>query len=281
VKESSLEVPTLKLKNSTGAVLGDAYQRLKQRWVYIIIVPIIWELAAWNHPAYVFPGFFDVISKLPQLYFSQYDVIEHNLMTIVRIMLVFLITVPISTVTGVLMGSNEVFEAYFTPYVLIPMAFPSIVWAFIGVTWFGLTQLLVPVLVGFVIIFPYVTINMWEGTKNIDKSRVEMATSFGASRFQMWREIIIPQLMPYLYSMMRFTLAIAWKVMLVAELFGAQSGIGFIIREWFRAERVDLIIVWVLPILMLIYVVDRLISYCEDKFYEWRTEDRTTQRNVA
>jgi len=262
------------------ALVKQMVETIRQRLVYILIVPVVWHLLGSTQAAATFPDLFELWSALLQIGSDSFEPEVHIPLTLFRIILVFLISMPLGILVGVLMGRNSRLEAFFSPFVLFSMTFPSLVWAFLGVLWFGLTELLVPVMVGVIIITPYITINIWEGTKSIDQELMEMARAFGANRNQMWLDIAVPNLMPYIYSMVRITLAVSWKVMLVAELFGAQSGVGFIIKEYFSQQRIDMILAWALPALVVVYILERLISYQERRYYEWRPEIEEINQEV-
>jgi NitT/TauT family transport system permease protein len=240
----------------------------------IVLIVTVWHVLASQVPASTFPN-------IPQLATTLWEVArvegERNIytntrVTFYRILLTFLITMPLGMAIGTAMGLSWRVESFVSPYVAFSLAFPSIVWAFLGVLWFGLTKNLVPVFVGVLITLPYVVINTWEGTKNLDDKLLEMSRSYEASRLQMARYVLIPHLSPYTFALMRIVLPIAWKIMLVAEIFGAQSGLGFVINELFFAQRNDLIIAWTVPALVLVFLLERGIRYLERRRFAWRDD---------
>jgi len=248
----------------------------------IVLVLLIYHIFGSFFPQYVFPNVIETIDAMELVYTgsTEYSPIEHYPITFIRILLIFLIAVPLGLAVGVGMGLSRDVESVFSPYVLISLAFPSIVWAFLGVIWFGLTTYLVPVFVGVLITAPYVAINAVSGTKDLDRDLIEMAETYDASQWFTWRYIVIPHLQPYIYSMMRIVLAVSWKVMLVAEIFGTQSGLGFMVNEYFMLRRNDMIIAWILPALLGIFVLERLLKFQEERQFSWRAQD-AMDRGVA
>lgn len=225
-------------------------------------------------PASTFPNLTELMGAFYAQAIGQgeFSMLEHTSATFVRIILTFVIAVPLGMAIGIAMGLSRFAETALSPHIAFSLAFPSIVWAYLGVLWFGLTTHFVPVFVGVLITLPYVIINSWEGTKALDPSLLEMARSYEASKFLILREILIPHLSSYIFTLTRITLTVAWKIMLVAEIFGAQTGLGFVINEIFIRQRNDLLLVWTIPALVLIFLLERGLRRVEQR-YEWTNSE--------
>lgn len=133
----------------------------------------------------------------------------------------------------------------------------------------GISEL-VPVLTVVIVGVPFIILNMWEGTQNMDREITEMADFFGASRFQRVRDILLPQLLQYLFPSMYWGLVVSWKVLFIAEVFGAGSGVGFMINYWFQQQRVDLLLGWVIVPVLLIILAQEGLRAAEHRIMKWR-----------
>lgn len=203
---------------------------------------------------------------------GRFGFIETNGITLQRIILGFLISMILGTFIGIVMGINHLAEEYFTTPVMTFLAFPSLIWAFLGILWFGLTDYIVPVFVIVMIVTPYVTVNILEGTKDVDIGLVEMAKSFSAEESLVWRYVYLPHLRPYLFASARVAFSMAWKVSLVAEIFGTSSGIGHVVNNYYLSFRSDMIIAWALPVMLLMFGIERLLQRLEKRAFRWRPE---------
>lgn len=240
----------------------------------VVLVLAAWQLFGSTVPEHVFPDIVE-LGEAIWLVFSggaEYSPWNHILLTFARIFLTLLIAMPVGMIIGIGMGLNWSFEAFFSPYILLSLAFPSIVWAYLASIWFGLTTYLVPVFVGVLITAPYVVINTWEGTKDLNQELLEMAQSYEANRLLKWRYILIPHLRPYTFAMMRIVISVGWKIMLVAEIFGTQSGLGFVINEYFFRRQNEMIIAWTVPAMIGIFVFERVLKRIEERQFEWRPD---------
>ncbi|WP_312911706.1 ABC transporter permease [Natronosalvus caseinilyticus] len=192
--------------------------------------------------------------------------------SLVRIGIGFGLSMIIGVIIGTSMGIYPVFEDYLTAPVMAIMTFPAVVWAFLGVLWFGITDYVVSVFVITLAVAPYVTVNVWKGAESVDHDLVEMAATFDASRINQWRHIHIPHLQPFIFSSARLAFALSWKISLIAEVFGATSGVGYVVDYYFQTLRADMIIAWALPVMVVMFAIERLFKRLEDRSFEWRPE---------
>ncbi len=154
------------------------------------------------------------------------------------------VRVVIAVAASVLIGGALAFIPYRWPVAeaivhdrITPFlnAFPSVGWAILAMIWFGTTGTAV-ILVEIAILTPFCLVSISEGLKELDGELLEMASSFTRSRRAVLWKIIVPLLLPYIISSIRIAFGVAWKIALVAELFGVSSGLGFVML---RAEIVS------------------------------------------
>ena len=160
------------------------------------------------------------------------------------------------TAFGLLMGLKRNIEIFFDSWIMVLLTVPAVCWAFLSVLWFGISDA-APILTIVLIVFPFVVMNVWEGTKAMEKDLIEMGD--GLSRpiaILMLRKVFIPQLMPYIFSSLRIALSLSWKIALVAEAFGGGSGVGQELINWFQDTRVDMMLAWGVSF-MIVMVADR------------------------
>ena len=83
------------------------------------------------------------------------------------------------------------------------LTMPTILMVFLAIMWFGFSEAggLVAVMA---VVTPFVAVNMYEGTKAMDKSLTDMGMTFKATRYLLLRKVYLPQLMPYIFSAFRY-----------------------------------------------------------------------------
>lgn len=209
-----------------------------------------------------------VLYSEPRTYVIVWD-------TIYRILLGAGFSMVVGTIAGLAMGLNRHIEAFLDSWVMVLLTFPAICWAFLAVLWFGLSDL-GPVFTILLVVFPFVALNVWEGTKAIDKEVIDMAEVYRAKRALIVRKVIIPQLLPYLFSSMRIALSLSWKIALVGEAFGVSSGVGQRLMFYFEDTRVDMMLAWGVSFMVVMVLVDVVVfRLWEKRAFRWRHQVAT------
>ncbi|MEE8325503.1 MAG: ABC transporter permease [candidate division NC10 bacterium] len=190
--------------------------------------------------------------------------------TFSRILMGLILSMLIGTGIGLGMGLRRNIEAFFDSWIMVLLTFPAIGWAFLAVLWFGISDL-VPIMTIVLIVFPFVAMNVWEGTKAMDKELIDMASAYGANRRLTVRKVLIPQLMPYLFSSLQIAFALSWKIALVGEAFGVSSGVGRELFYWFQDIRVDMMLAWGVSFMLVMVLIDVLVfRRWKRRSFAWR-----------
>jgi ABC-type nitrate/sulfonate/bicarbonate transport system permease component len=224
-----------------------------------ILVLLAWALASQGGDQFALPGPVDVGERAADMLGFDWALTQQTLISLSR--------VAIAVVVAMVLGIALVVTAKYVPVTdglisgrISPFfnAAPALGWAVVTVYWFGVTGFTV-VFVETVIILPFVIINASEGLKNLDEELVEMGDSFTRTRVKTFRRVVLPQLLPYGFAALRLCYGTAWKVALFAELFGAPSGLGFVLNR--ARENLDVTTVYAsfIVIIVMVYVIQKLV----------------------
>lgn len=219
-------------------------------------------LVAWKAVSlFFFPVFFPgpdlLLKRMIEIYSdpASYVVVGE---TLLRIFEGFVISMAAGTALGLLMGLKRGIEVFFDSWIMVLLTFPAVCWAFLSVLWFGLSET-APIFTIVLIVFPYVAMNIWAGTKAVEKDLIHMARVYRADSQLMLRKVLIPQLMPFIFSSLRIALSLSWKIALVAEAFGVGSGVGQKLIYWFQETRVDMMLAWGVSFMVVMVLIDLLV----------------------
>jgi NitT/TauT family transport system permease protein len=243
-------------------------------WPGLITVAVgllVWKGISLLFLPVFFPGPRDLLDRMIEIYSdpASYRVIGQSLS---RIFEGYVISMLAGTAFGILMGLKREVEIFFDSWIMVLLTVPSVCWAFLSVLWFGISEA-APILTIVLIVFPFVVMNIWEGTKALEKSLVEMGSVYRADRSLMLRKVLIPQLMPYVVSSLRIALSLSWKIALVAEAFGAGSGVGQELMNWFQDTRVDMMLAWGVSFMIVMVLIDLLVFRpWARRMFAWRPQ---------
>ncbi len=191
--------------------------------------------------------------------------------TLARIFIAFFVAMLAGTGLGLAMGLSRICERSLLAMIPLMLTMPTILMVFLAVLWFGFSEAggLVAVMA---VVTPYVTVNIFEGAKAMDKSLVDMAIAFKARRSLMVRRVFLPQLMPYLFSAFRFAFGMTWKVVALAETFGLKYGIGYMFFFWFEQFNMTQVLAWVIMFVVLMLILEHgVFAQLESRAFAWRT----------
>ena len=193
----------------------------------IVAAVVGWWAVARDLSEAVMPDPWTVAKTTAEL-FTEPDQLAHTLTSMVRVVASVILAVLLGTLLAFLPRRYPAFDVIvygrIQPFL---NAFPSVGWAIVASIWFGPSHETI-VFVEVAILTPFCLVNVAQGLRELDAEAVEMARSFTRSRRKTFFLVTIPLLMPYIVAALRIAYGVGWKIALVAELFGTESGLGFL-----------------------------------------------------
>jgi NitT/TauT family transport system permease protein len=152
----------------------------------------------------------------------------HTAITAMQVGIGFVLGVLLGILCGFALGMSPTAEFVLSPYILALQIAPKVAFAPLFIIWFGYTvypKILVCVLIVF---FP-VMINVLGAVRALDPDVVRLAKSFTANRLQVFWKIEFPAAMPPLFAGLRIAATLAVIGVLVGELVGGNTGLGYLL----------------------------------------------------
>lgn len=191
--------------------------------------------------------------------------------TLTRIGVGFTLAFIVGAMIGVLM-QNRWLAGFFKDAVVIGVTTPGLIWALITAIIFG-NRTIGPLIAVVVTTFAIVTVNVSEGVKSLPKDLVDMSKAFHVGVMKRNRHIVIPHLAPFLFTGVRFGFSIAWKIVVLTEVFSSSEGIGFEMRTASQLFRLDEFLTWILAFYALALFLEKVVlEQLEARFFRWRRE---------
>lgn len=252
------------LDGSIGNFVRDFRADVLPRLLFLGVFIALWHIIAMSFSRGLLPPPEAVINE-SIIILQSGEFFYHMLNTLRRVLVAFLAAWVASIALGVWMGLSERAEKFFDMGVIIGLTIPGLAWAIIMVMLFGLRPLTAYLAV-FVVVFPMITLNFWEGVKDIDTQLVEMGEVFEFGTVRTIRHVVLPQLIPYMLSAGRLALGLAWKLVVVVEFLGFGNGIGYMLTTEYNLFNMDGVLAWT----ALFTLIMLLIEYGGFKFLERR-----------
>ena len=190
--------------------------------------------------------------------------------TLARIFITFSASMVAGIGIGLAMGLNRLCERSLLALIPLMLTMPTILMVFLAIMWFGFSEAgaLVAVMA---VVTPFIAVNIFEGTKAMDKSLADMGVTFKANRYLLLRKVYLPQLMPYIFSAFRYGFGQTWKIVALAETFGLKFGIGYMFFFWFQQFEMTQVLAWIIMFVVLMLLLEHFVfARLESRAFAWR-----------
>jgi ABC-type nitrate/sulfonate/bicarbonate transport system permease component len=147
---------------------------------------------------------------------------------------------------------------------------PTLIIIFLLLVMLG-PQITTVVLITGLVVGPTVAVYMRDVMGDLDPDLLSLADSFKVTVWRRIRDIYLPYLVPPMLAAARIGFSIAWKVVMLAEVFGFPGGLGFQIRISYSAYDLPRLLAWLSIFILALLAIEQLIRGFERRFVKWQT----------
>ena len=188
--------------------------------------------------------------------------------TVWRVVAGFAVGAGFAVVLGTITGLSRNVYAAVEPTLQGVRSIPTLAWAPLLLIWLGIGDAPKVTLVAIGAFFP-VYVNLVAGIQGVDRKLVEVARVYNLKQRQIATRVILPASLPSLFTGLRLGLSQAWLFVVVAEIFGATSGLGFRVTDSQLLTRVDLMLVAMLVLAVLGKITDTILLAVQRRSLRW------------
>ena len=182
----------------------------------------------------------------------------HTGITLVRVAASFAVAFAIGAPIGIVLGRFPTLDLFFDSWLILFLNLPALIIIILCFVWLGQNEAAAVTAVALNKI-PNVAVILREGTQAMQAGYDEMATLYRFSWWTRLRHVHLPQLAPYFAVAARSGLAIVWKIVLIVELLGLSSGVGFKLNMYFQSFDVTGILAYALSFIAAIFVIEAVL----------------------
>lgn len=244
------------------------------RWLLGAVLPVlviaIWQIAAITGAinTQLFPAPSEVLGRLIELTVS--GVLGENfLISLGRAFAGLAWGAGLGLVVGLLVGFSRFAESTLDPTMQMLRTVPLIAVTPLFILWFGFGEESKIVLIAVGAFFP-IYVNTFLGVRGVDRKLFEVAATLGFTPWQRLRLVILPGALPNILLGLRLSIGMAWLCLVVAELMGATSGIGYLIQDARSLLDTATVLVGVVVFAAVGKISDSLVRVLERRTLRWR-----------
>jgi ABC-type nitrate/sulfonate/bicarbonate transport system permease component len=230
----------------------------------LLVLAVGWQVLSLFVPPFIVPGWERIFKSLVTLPMG------FVLVTLARVAAALVVSFAFGLGLAVLMYASSAVERYGRPIVRLLMAVPVVCWILFAVLWFKWVELRIAfVLV--VVCGPVFLVDMLDAMRGVSRDLRDMLHSFRPTRAQLFTELVLPATLPAMLTSWKINLSLAIRVVTIAELVGAVTGIGYglvVAQELFSVAEV---FAWTLILVVLLFLAEAVLTQVEERVLRWRT----------
>jgi len=203
----------------------------------------LWEIAA--RLTWISPFFWSQPSAIWRtllIFFAEGDAWTDISFTFRSTIFGFLLGTAAGSLFGLSFWWSRNYAAIVQPYIICFESIPKLALAPLIVLVFGL-GLVSKVAIAFALTFVISTLTTYAGVKALDRDSEKLFYSLGATRWQVFRKLVVPFCLPWVISVLRVNIGLALTGAIVGEFIASQHGLGRAIL--YAGQTYDIALVWV------------------------------------
>lgn len=243
--------------------------RLALGAVFFVLFLGVWSLVTWG--GFIDPMFLKTpldTAKTGYALFAEFGFHKDVGITLFRVVGGFVLAAVVAVPLGILMGAFKPVEAFLEPFISFARYLPASAFIPLLILWAGIgeAQKFLVIFIGSVFQVILMVAGVVGSTR---KDLVEAAYTLGADASGIVKRVMLPGAAPQIAETLRLVLGWAWTYVIVAELVGAETGIGHMIMDSQRMLDTGQMIFGIFLIGVIGLVTDFAFKWVNRKLYPW------------
>ncbi len=186
---------------------------------------------------------------------------------------VFAVGLTLGTALGIVVGVAtarvRLLDLSLEPFIIALYSTPMVALIPLVVIWAGFGDEAKVVVIFLFALFP-ILLNTYQGVKGVEPRLLEVARSFRSSERALWLDVIVPSALPFIIAGVRLALGRALVGMVIADLYTAVSGIGYLIVRYAQNLQIDRVLVPVVILSLMGVTLVQGLRWLEVKAAPWQ-----------
>ncbi|QCX34867.1 ABC transporter permease [Caloramator sp. E03] len=204
----------------------------------VAFIIIFWHIISLllNRP--ILPRPIEVLIHLINIFFSK--ILIHALFSIGRVIVGIFLSFIIGMPLGIIMGYSNYWDDVLSPIIYFLYPIPKVALLPVVMLIFGLGEASKIIMIILIVVFQIV-VTARDSVKNIPKETYYSLFSLGASKYDIFKNIIFPAVFPEILTSVRVGTGTAVSVLFFTETYGTEYGMGyFIMDSWMRVNYIEM-----------------------------------------
>jgi NitT/TauT family transport system permease protein len=235
---------------------------------------ILWFLIV--HIGQIPPIFLPPLENMPKVLwhmFTEEFILRDIGISIFRVIMGFFIALVLATPLGVFMGYSEKISRMFDPIIGFARYMPVPVFIPLTILWLGSGNIQKMAII-YIGAFFQLVLMVEDAASSVRRDYCEAAIMLGAPKRDLILRVLWPAALPQIFDSYRICMGWAWTYLVVAEIVGATTGIGYYVIKAQRYLLVPQIFASMVLIGLLGMLTDLLMAFLHKKLFPWKEKGK-------
>jgi NitT/TauT family transport system permease protein len=236
--------------------------------VSLLIFAVCWEVLSNLAPVLGIPPF--AIPSLVRIAKSITTITPIDIVvTLARVMAALVASFVLGLAMAMAMYRSESLEKYLHPIIRLFMAVPVVSWILFAVLWFPGVEFRI----GFVLVVvcgPVFLVDTLDAMRSVPRELRHMMQSFRPTTLQFFVKLMVPAIVPTIFTSWKVNISLAIRVVTIAELVGAVTGIGHQLSVAQELFSVADVFAWTIVLVALLFMLEAVVARIETRLLRWR-----------
>lgn len=207
--------------------------------------------------------------KIAENGFSNVPLWQHIVVSSARVLAAFFFACLFGIPLGLAIGISPIARGIFHPLIEFYRPIPPLAYLPLMIIWFGIGETS-KVLLIYLSCFAPIVLGSRAGVRSASIEQIHAAYSFGATRWQVLRYVILQAALPEIITAMRIGIGFGWTTLVAAEMVAATQGIGYMVLTASKFLQTGVVIMGIVIIAVIAYLFDWSIRLLESRLVPWK-----------
>jgi len=240
----------------------------RQTLVSLLVFALAWEVLSHLAPTLGIPPF--AIPSLLRIAKAITSITPLDIaVTLARVIGALIVSFVLGIVLAMAMYRSDTLEKYLHPMIRILMAVPVVSWILFAVLWFPGVEFRI----GFVLVVvcgPVFLVDTLDAMRSVPRELRQMMQSFRPTTLQYFVKLMLPAIVPTIFTSWKVNISLAIRVVTIAELVGAVTGIGHQLSVAQELFSVADVFAWTIVLVALLFLLEAIVARVETRLLRWR-----------
>jgi NitT/TauT family transport system permease protein len=236
--------------------------------VSLLVFALVWEILSHLAPTLGIPPF--AIPSMARIAKSITTITPIDIVvTLARVIGALIVSFVLGIVLAMAMYRSDNLDKYLHPMIRILMAVPVVSWILFAVLWFPGVEFRI----GFVLVVvccPVFLVDTLDAMRSVPRELRQMMRSFRPTTLQFFVKLMLPAIVPTIFTSWKVNISLAIRVVTIAELVGAVTGIGHQLSVAQELFSVADVFAWTIVLVALLFLLEAIVARVETRLLRWR-----------